>query len=131
MSRLYADATEFGVEAEMSDIFLRPNYAVHLIVHSDRRGHAVMRSGVAKPKRILIVDDHAALRMALRRLIDSVLEFEVCGEAENGREGIKRAGELQPDLIILDLSMPVMNGFEEVRQQAPAPERCWVAVWDG
>ncbi len=75
-----------------------------------------MEWGVAKPKRILIVDDHAALRMALRHLIDSVLEFEVCGEAENGREGIERAGELQPDLIILDLSMPVMNGFEAARE---------------
>lgn len=71
---------------------------------------------MAKPKRILIVDDHAALRMALRHVIDSVLEFEVCGEAENGREGIERAGELQPDLIILDLSMPVMNGFEAARE---------------
>jgi CheY-like chemotaxis protein len=71
---------------------------------------------VAKPKRILIVDDHAPLRMALRHLIDSVLEFEVCGEAENGREGIERAGELQPDLIVLDLSMPVMNGFEAARE---------------
>jgi DNA-binding NarL/FixJ family response regulator len=72
--------------------------------------------GVAKAKRILIVDDHAALRMALRHVIESVLEFEVCGEAENGREGIERAGELQPDLIVLDLSMPVMNGFEAARE---------------
>ena len=54
--------------------------------------------------------------MALRHVIDSVLEFEVCGEAENGREGIERAGELQPDLIVLDLSMPVMNGFEAARE---------------
>ena len=116
LPRLCADATIFGAEAEKSDIFPRPNYPVHLIAHSHRRGHAVMGWGVAKPKRILIVDDHAALRMALRHVIDSVLEFEVCGEAEDGREGIERAGELQPDLIVLDLSMPVMNGFEAARE---------------
>jgi CheY-like chemotaxis protein len=116
LPRLCGDATIFGAEAEKSDIFPRPNYPIDPIAHSHRRGHAVMGWGVVKPKRILIVDDHAALRMALRHVIDSVLEFEVCGEAENGREGIERAGELQPDLIVLDLSMPVMNGFEAARE---------------
>jgi DNA-binding NarL/FixJ family response regulator len=67
-------------------------------------------------KRILIVDDHAAVRLALTRVIESVDDFEVCGEAENGRVGVERALRLKPDLIILDLSMPVMDGLQAARK---------------
>jgi two-component system nitrate/nitrite response regulator NarL len=72
--------------------------------------------GVEVLKRILIVDDHAPVRLALRRVIESVPEFEVCGEAENGRVGVKRTLLLKPDLIILDFSMPVMNGLEAAKE---------------
>lgn len=64
---------------------------------------------------VLIVDDNAFIRQALRRVFDFEADFEVCGEAENGREAIERAQELRPDLIVLDLSMPVMNGFDAAR----------------
>jgi len=67
-------------------------------------------------KRILVVDDHEGVRLGLRRVIESVPEFEVCGEAENGRVGVDRALQLKPDLIVLDLSMPVMNGLEAARE---------------
>ena len=67
-------------------------------------------------KRILIVDDHAAVRLALTRVIESVDDFEVCGEAENGCVGVERALTLKPDLIILDLSMPVMDGLQAARE---------------
>lgn len=67
------------------------------------------------PKRVLIVDDHAAVRRAIVQMLASQPEFEVCGEAENGRIGIDKAQRLHPDLIILDLSMPVMNGLEAAR----------------
>lgn len=67
------------------------------------------------PKRILIVDDHAAVRRAVRNVLESQAEFEVCGEAENGRVAIDKAQRLRPDLIVLDLSMPVMNGLEAAR----------------
>jgi two-component system, NarL family, nitrate/nitrite response regulator NarL len=63
-------------------------------------------------KRVLLVDDNADVRTAVRRLFDSHAVFEVCGEAENGREAIEKAPHLRPDLIILDLSMPVMNGLD-------------------
>jgi DNA-binding NarL/FixJ family response regulator len=72
--------------------------------------------GVEVLKRILIVDDHAPVRLALRHVIESVPEFEVCGEAENGRVGVKRTLLLKPDLIILDFSMPVMNGLEAAKE---------------
>ncbi len=64
---------------------------------------------------MLIVDDNAYIRQTLRELFDREADFEVCGEAENGREAIGKAQELRPDLIVLDLSMPAMNGFDAAR----------------
>ena len=64
---------------------------------------------------MLIVDDHLAMRRAVARVLESQANIEVCGEAENGRIGIEQAQRLKPDLIMLDLSMPVMNGLEAAR----------------
>jgi DNA-binding NarL/FixJ family response regulator len=66
-------------------------------------------------KSVLIVDDVEIIRLALCELFTSEADFDVCGEAENGREAIEKAQELHPDLIVLDLSMPVMNGIEAAR----------------
>jgi len=66
-------------------------------------------------KTVLLVDDNAAIRHALCRLFGSQEDFDVCGEAENGQEAIERAERLRPDLIVMDLSMPVMNGIEAAR----------------
>jgi DNA-binding NarL/FixJ family response regulator len=63
-------------------------------------------------KRVLLVDDSEVLRKTVRRLFDSHPRFEVVGEAEHGREAVEKAPSLLPDLIVLDLSMPVMNGLE-------------------
>ncbi len=64
---------------------------------------------------VLIVDDSLVIREALCELFDREQDFDVCGEAENGREAVEKAQELHPDLILLDLSMPVMNGFDATR----------------
>jgi len=66
-------------------------------------------------KRVLIVDDHLAMRRAVTRVLESQPNVSVCGEAENGRIAIDQAKKLKPDLILLDLSMPVMNGLEAAR----------------
>src|SRR6266446_3527002 len=66
-------------------------------------------------KAVLVVDDNALIRQALCELFKREADFEVCGEAENGREAIEKAQELHPDLIVLDLSMPVMNGIDAAR----------------
>jgi two-component system, chemotaxis family, chemotaxis protein CheY len=63
----------------------------------------------------LIVDDNAFIRQTLCDIFKRGGDFEVCGEAENGKEGIEKAQELHPDLIVLDLSMPVMNGLDAAR----------------
>lgn len=65
---------------------------------------------------ILIVDDNAMIRRALRSVIESQTLHEVCGEAENGQIAIARVKELHPDVVILDLQMPVMNGLDAARQ---------------
>jgi chemotaxis response regulator CheB len=66
-------------------------------------------------KSVLIVDDSAFIRQALCELFKREADFEVCGEAENGKDAIKKAQDLCPDLLVLDLSMPVMNGFDAAR----------------
>lgn len=63
-------------------------------------------------KMVLIADDNAFIRHGLCELFKRELDFDICGVAENGQEAIELAARLRPDLIVLDLSMPVMNGLE-------------------
>jgi DNA-binding NarL/FixJ family response regulator len=63
-------------------------------------------------KRILIVDDYTEARQATRHLLAEHSDWVICGEAENGLEAVEKAGTLKPDIVILDLSMPKMNGLE-------------------
>jgi DNA-binding NarL/FixJ family response regulator len=64
---------------------------------------------------ILIADDSLFIREALCNLFEREADFRVCGEAENGKEVIAKAQQLHPDVILLDFSMPVMNGFDAAR----------------
>ena len=73
-------------------------------------------------QRIVIAEDHTILREGLRALLSREPNFEVVGEAEDGREAIRLVEQLTPDLILTDLSMPKMNGVEairEIRKRAP------------
>jgi PleD family two-component response regulator len=67
------------------------------------------------PKSVLVVDDNAVIRHVLCQVLASESDLDVCGEAENGRDAIEKAEELHPDLIVMDLSMPVMNGIDGAR----------------
>jgi len=67
---------------------------------------------------ILIVDDSPFLRRSIRFSIEQNTDWQVCGEAENGKVAIEKTKELHPDLIILDLAMPVMNGLDAARHLA-------------
>jgi CheY-like chemotaxis protein len=67
------------------------------------------------PKSILIVDDNETSRRAVRSVLQAETAFEICGEAADGIEAIEKVRELKPDLIILDFSMPRMNGLEVAR----------------
>ena len=66
--------------------------------------------------RILIADDHAVIRESLRGLISQRSDWHLCGEARNGREAVALAKSLRPDVVVLDLSMPELNGLEATRQ---------------
>lgn len=73
----------------------------------DQRGHLAS---------VLIVDDHPAIRRALRAAFEGQPGFTVCGEAEDGFDAISKAKRFAPDLIVLDLRMPVMDGLEAARE---------------
>jgi DNA-binding NarL/FixJ family response regulator len=62
--------------------------------------------------RILIADDHAMMRRGLRTVIESHDGWAVCGESTNGLEALEQTKELKPDLVVLDVSMPILNGLE-------------------
>ena len=66
-------------------------------------------------RRVLVVDDNPQVRRNLCEALKREADFDVCGEAENGREAIDKANSLQPDLIVMDFSMPLLNGLEAVR----------------
>ena len=64
---------------------------------------------------ILIVDDHVLFREGLRNIIGHWDDFEVAAEARNGQEAVAKAHELMPDIVLMDISMPVMDGLEATR----------------
>jgi LuxR family maltose regulon positive regulatory protein len=65
--------------------------------------------------RVLIVDDHAVIRRGVQGILSTYPEWVLCGEADNGQDAIRLAGELTPEVIIMDVSMPGMNGLEATR----------------
>ena len=71
---------------------------------------------------ILIVDDHDIVRFGVRMLLSKDARWDICGEAADGEQAVEAVRRLHPDIVILDLTMPVMNGFEaaeEIRRIAP------------
>src|SRR5262249_10233494 len=78
-------------------------------------GATSLRAVSEMVKSVLIADDNAFVRQRLGELFRREPDFEVCAEAENGKEAIEKAHGSRPDLIVLDLSMPVMNGLDAAR----------------
>ena len=78
---------------------------------------------MADPIRLLLADDHAVVRSGLRLLLEAQPDMAIIGEAENGADAIRRTAELKPDVVLMDIAMPGMNGIEATRRikaQAPA-----------
>lgn len=69
-----------------------------------------------KPVRILIADDHEVVRQGVRAVLEGQAAWVVCGEASTGREAVAKAVDLQPDIVVLDISMSELNGLEATRQ---------------
>jgi DNA-binding NarL/FixJ family response regulator len=81
-----------------------------------------------KNLRILLADDHEMVRTGLRAVIESHLGWSVCGEATNGRKAVAMARELKPDVVVMDFSMPELNGMEATRQIRAALPRTEVLI---
>ena len=76
-----------------------------------------------KRTRVLVADDHAIVRQGLRAILDSEPDIEVVGEAADGREAVRKALTLLPDVVVMDVSMPRMNGLEataRIVKESPA-----------
>ncbi len=87
-------------------------------VAADYRGQTISLSNM----RFLIVDDNDLVRRGVKEILASELGWEICGEAQNGTEAIQKAKELLPSFVLLDISMPGMNGLEVarlIRQEVP------------
>lgn len=79
--------------------------------------------------RLLLADDHAVVRSGLRLLLESQPDMVIIGEAENGEEAIRRTKELGPDVVLMDIEMPGMNGIEAARQiKAQSPRTAVLAL---
>lgn len=65
--------------------------------------------------RILVADDHEVMRLGIRNLLEAVPNWTICGEAVNGQEAVEKTLQYQPDVVIMDITMPVMNGLEASR----------------
>ena len=68
------------------------------------------------PVKIMLVDDHEVVRQDLRTILSVRPEWQICGEAENGKEAVEMAVKLDPDVIVLDVTMPVMSGLEATQE---------------
>jgi DNA-binding NarL/FixJ family response regulator len=78
-----------------------------------------------KNARVLIVDDHEIFRRGLRALLETSSEWRVCGEAVDGLDAVEQSLSLKPDIVVLDVSMPRLNGLEAarlIRKQNPEPQ---------
>jgi DNA-binding NarL/FixJ family response regulator len=71
-----------------------------------------LKPGEKVPKRIMIVDDGQEVRQVIRAVFEARTDYEICGEASNGAEAVEKALELKPDLLLLDVAMPMLNGVE-------------------
>jgi len=78
--------------------------------------------------RVLVADDHAIIREGLCIMLDNQPDMEVVGKAANGREAVRLVNELKPDVVVIDISMPELNGIEAIQQMLPPHPQMKVVV---
>jgi DNA-binding NarL/FixJ family response regulator len=82
-----------------------------------------------KPVRILIADDHDIVREGVRAMVSRHGQWEICGEASNGREAVTQAEALRPDIIVMDLGMPELNGLDATRRIKRVLPKCEILIF--
>ncbi|WP_322819409.1 response regulator transcription factor [Tepidiforma sp.] len=88
-------------------------------------------AGGSRPIRVLVVDDHAVIRQGLRMLLETQAEIEVVADCENGREALLAVQRLRPDVVLMDVVMPGLNGIEATRQVKRASSATKVVILSG
>jgi len=81
-----------------------------------------------KSLRVLVADDHEIVRHGIRTIVQSCQSFEVCGEASDGRHAVQMATDLRPDIVIIDIGMPHLNGLDATRQMVHSDPRIKVLI---
>jgi DNA-binding NarL/FixJ family response regulator len=81
-----------------------------------------------KTIRVIVADDHTIIRSGLKALLDREPDIEVVAEAADGRQAVQKAQELQPEVVLLDIAMPNLNGIEAARQIAAKHERMGIII---
>src|SRR5436305_8268305 len=82
-------------------------------------------------RRVMLIDDHEIIRKGVRRIVERETGWEVCGEASDGREGVTMAEQLQPDIVVVDVGMPGLNGIEVTRQLKKKMSDVEILVFSG
>ena len=102
---------EEGMQCDAEDFLVKPVEAEALIPRIKK-----LLDRATKKIRVLIVDDHAVVRDGIRSVLSLQRDMQVIGEAVNGKEALDKTGELLPDVVVMDIVMPVMNGLDAARE---------------
>jgi DNA-binding NarL/FixJ family response regulator len=84
-----------------------------------------------EPTRVLIADDHQVMRRGVRAVVETLPDWEVCGEASTGREAVEMVERLHPQIVVMDVSMPELNGLEATRQIKKIAPTTEVLIFSG
>ena len=115
---------EEGLQCDAEDFLARPVEPVALVPRIQK----LLDKEVAIRIRVLVVDDHAVVRDGIRAVLALQRDMQVVGEAVNGKDGLEKAIELMPDVVLMDIVMPVMNGLDATREIRKKCERAKVLV---
>jgi len=115
---------EEGLQCDAEDFLARPVKPEALVTRIQR----VLDKKAVKRIRVLVVDDHAVVRDGIQAVLSLQRDIQVIGEAVDGQDAIKKTIELVPDVVIMDIVMPVMNGIDATREISKQCERVKVLV---